>query len=151
MATPSVHTIGRASAQLFFEEEWLNANEELFGQRFLWLLQGEYHLGATRGLGTTRGEGELLGAARYTIAEGVGYLRELLVKPRERGQGIGGSLLRAFEDDCRQRGCHKLYLDVAAVNTRAQAFYGRHGWEQEGIMRRHWRKVDFETWIKWIG
>lgn len=141
----SVQAVGRATVQRFFEEEWLEANRELFGERFLWLLQGEYHLGATRG------DGELVGAARYTIAEGVGYLRELLVKTNDRGHGIGSSLLQAFEDDCRERGCHKLYLDVAAVNPRAQAFYRRHGWEQEGVMRRHWRKVDFQTWIKWLG
>ena len=136
--------ISRSTAQSFFEVEWRPVNEELFGQPFLWLMQGEYHLGAMRH------PGELIGAARYTIAEGVGYLRELLVKGGERSRGVGEQLLTQFEADCRRRGCHKLFLDVAAINVRAQAFYKRNGWEQEGLMRRHWREVDFQTWIKWL-
>ena len=136
--------ISRNTAQSFFEVEWRPVNEELFGQPFLWLMQGEHHLGAMRH------PGELIGAARYTIAEGVGYLRELLVKGGERSHGVGEQLLSQFESDCRRRGCHKLFLDVAAINVRAQAFYKRNGWEQEGLMRRHWREVDFQNWIKWL-
>jgi ribosomal protein S18 acetylase RimI-like enzyme len=143
-AEVQVHDITRGSAQDFFEVAWRQFNEELFGKPFLWVLTGEYHLGAGRD------DGELLGAARYTIAEGVGYLRELVVREGHRGQGIGDKLLAAFEADCRRRQCHKLFLDVASVNVRAQAFYRRNGWEQEGVMRRHWREVDFETWIKWL-
>jgi GNAT superfamily N-acetyltransferase len=139
-----VHGVTRGAAQDFLEEAWLQFNQELFGKPFLWVLTGEFNLGASRG------EGELLGAARYTIAEGVGYLRELVVKQEQRGQGIGAQLLASFEEDCRRRRCHKLFLDVAAVNTRAQQFYARQGWEQEGLMRNHWRHTDFETWVKWI-
>ncbi|MBV9121676.1 MAG: GNAT family N-acetyltransferase, partial [Chloroflexi bacterium] len=82
--------------------------------------------------------------------EGVGYLRELVVKQGQRSQGVGQRLLSRFEEDCRRRGCHKLCLDVASLNVRARAFYSRNGWEQEGLMRRHWREVDFENWIKWL-
>jgi ribosomal protein S18 acetylase RimI-like enzyme len=139
-----VHEITRNSAQSFFEEEWLQFNRETFGEPFLWVLTGEYNLGASRE------NGQMLGAARYTIAEGVGYLRELIVRADCRSQGIGARLLAAFEDECRRRGCHKLFLDVASVNTRAQAFYRSNGWEQEGLMRRHWRQVDFQNWIKWL-
>lgn len=139
-----VHEITRNAAQDFFEDEWLEFNREMFGERFLWLLTGEYHLGASSG------GGELLGAARYTVAEGVGYLRELIVQAGSRSQGVGARLLAAYEADCRRRGCHKLYLDVASLNVRAQAFYRRNGWEQEGLMRRHWRQVDFQTWVKWL-
>ncbi len=146
MALPEieVHDITRNSAQDFFEVAWRQFNEELFGEPFLWILTGEYHLGASMG------DGPLLGAARYTVAEGVGYLRELVVDRERRSRGIGGRLLAAFEEDCRRRGCHKLCLDVASVNVRAREFYRRHGWQQEGLMRKHWRKVDFETWIKWL-
>ncbi|HLY66485.1 MAG TPA: GNAT family N-acetyltransferase [Chloroflexota bacterium] len=144
MADLEVHEISRSAAQDFFEVEWRQFNYELFGEPFLWLLTGEYHLGATFG------EGELLGAARYTIAEGVGYLRELIVKGGHRSQGFGRQLLTAYENDCRRRGCHKLCLDVASANVRARDFYRGNGWEQEGLMRRHWREVDFEVWIKWL-
>lgn len=143
MADLQVKEITRGLAQDFFEDAWLQFNEELFGERFLWILTGEYHLGVEL-------DGELVGAARYTIAEGVGYLRELVVKEGYRGQGAGSQLLQRFEDDCRRRGCHKLFLDVASKNVRAQDFYRRHGWEQEGLMRRHWREVDFQNWIKWL-
>lgn len=142
--TVQVHEITRNSAQSFFEDEWLEFNREMFGEPFLWLLTGEYHLGASRD------DGVLLGAARYSIAEGVGYLRELIVQTDCRGQGIGAQLLASYEADCRRRGCHKLFLDVASVNQPAQDFYRRNGWQQEGLMRRHWREVDFQTWAKWL-
>jgi ribosomal protein S18 acetylase RimI-like enzyme len=143
-ANVEVHDVTRNTAQNFFEDAWLDFNQELFGERFLWTMTGEYHLGASRG------DGPLIGAARYSIAEGVGYLRELVVLAEERGSGVGGELLDRFEADCRGRGCHKLFLDVASVNTRAQAFYARHGWQQEGVMRNHWRHTDFQNWIKWL-
>jgi ribosomal protein S18 acetylase RimI-like enzyme len=143
LAEVQIGDISRGAAQDFFEVAWLQFNEELFGERFLWILTGEYHLGASL-------DDELIGAARYTVAEGVGYLRELVVKQRHRGQGVGQRLLERFESDCRRRGCHKLFLDVAANNLRAQHFYNRNGWEQEGLMRRHWREVDFQNWIKWL-
>jgi len=143
-AEVSIHDINRGAAQDFFETAWRQFNEELFGEPFLWVLIGEFHLGATAK------DGSLLGAARYTIAEGVGYLRELVVERACRGRGIGAQLLAAFQQECRRRGCHKLCLDVASVNTRAQDFYRRHGWEQEGLLRNHWRKVDFQVWIKWL-
>src|SRR5436309_10339840 len=143
-AEVAIQEITRGSAQDFFEDAWRDFNNELFGEPFLWVLTGEYHLGASAA------DGRLVGAARYTIAEGVGYLRELVVDKAHRSRGIGARLLGAFEKDCRGRGCHKLCLDVASVNVRARSFYSRHGWEQEGLMSRHWRKVDFETWIKWL-
>lgn len=143
-ADVQVHEVTRGAAQDFFEVAWREFNQELFGEPFLWLLTGEFHLGAAESAG------ELLGAARYTIAEGVGYLRELVVRKTDRGRGIGRQLLDAFEADCRRRRCHKLFLDVAAANVGAQRFYRRNGWEQEGVMRRHWREVDFQTWIKWL-
>ena len=144
MAEVQVHEVTRSTAQEFFEVEWRKVNQELFGKPFLWILLGEFNLGA---LGS---EGQLLGAARYTIAEGVGYLRELVVKAGQRSRGIGQKLLDAFETDCRERGCHKLCLDVAAANVRAQAFYARNSWQRECLMPRHWRQVDFEIWVKWL-
>ncbi len=139
-----VREITRVAAQDFLEEEWRLANQALFGKPFLWTYQGEFHLAAFQS------DDQLLGVARFNIAEGVGKLLELVVRADRRGEGIGGRLLSSFERSCKERGCHKLYLDVASVNVGAKRFYQQHGWEFEGVMRRHWRKVDFENWCKWL-
>jgi ribosomal protein S18 acetylase RimI-like enzyme len=56
------------------------------------------------------------------------YLEGLKLHPRHQGRGIGAELLRALVDTATRRG-QDLLLDVLAVNTRAHAFYQRHGFQ----------------------
>ncbi len=64
-----------------------------------------------------------------------GYISELFVRRKARGQGIGGALLAHIERLARERGCHRLML----INSRRResyqrGFYVKHGWvEREGV------------------
>ena len=58
----------------------------------------------------------------------VGLLDELYVVPEKRGRGIGTQLLRAAEDDCRQRGGRLLEINVDGEDAAARRFYERHGY-----------------------
>ncbi|MGX4687762.1 N-acetyltransferase family protein [Streptomyces sp. JNUCC 63] len=57
------------------------------------------------------------------------YLELIELHPRHQGRGIGARLIRSLIDTAAQRG-RALVLDVLAVNTRAQAFYQRHGFRE---------------------
>lgn len=63
------------------------------------------------------------------MLNGAAYLRLLLVDSP--GSGLGSSLLAAAQDAAQTRARH-FYLLVTTDNTRARAFYERHGFRHVG-------------------
>ncbi len=63
-----------------------------------------------------------------------------------RGRGVGSGLLRAVIDWARAAGAHKLALQVWPHNAAAIRLYAGFGFEQEGYLRRHWRRKNGELW-----
>ncbi len=57
-----------------------------------------------------------------------GYLQHLVVKPENRGQGIGKALLTACIDSLQQVGIDKTHLFVFKSNSLANAFWESNGW-----------------------
>ncbi|MET9992071.1 GNAT family N-acetyltransferase [Streptomyces mutabilis] len=57
------------------------------------------------------------------------YLGRIELHPDYQGRGIGARLIRSLIDTAARRGQH-LVLDVLAINTRAHAFYQRHGFRE---------------------
>jgi ribosomal protein S18 acetylase RimI-like enzyme len=62
----------------------------------------------------------------------LGTLLSIGVLPAARGSDVAGCLIEAFADACAARGYGYLELGVYTSNTRAIAFYQRHGWEKIG-------------------
>jgi len=62
-----------------------------------------------------------------------GYLRLIAVAPGAERQGVGASLLHAFERAVATRSRHALLL-VSDFNAPAQRFYERHGWARVGAL-----------------
>ena len=60
------------------------------------------------------------------------YVDALATDPRMRRRGVATALLRAAEDDARERGLTAVALDTAERNTAAQALYERFGMERSG-------------------
>jgi len=58
----------------------------------------------------------------------MGEIDEFFVLPEARSHGTGVRLLAAAEDALARRGCVRLQLQLGAANTRARAFYQRHGY-----------------------
>ncbi|OEV03059.1 GNAT family N-acetyltransferase [Streptomyces nanshensis] len=54
------------------------------------------------------------------------YLARLELHPDHQGQGVGARVLRTVTEAAAAGG-RALFLDVLTVNTRARAFYERHG------------------------
>jgi RimJ/RimL family protein N-acetyltransferase len=70
----------------------------------------------------------------------------MMVDARWRGLGVGGALVRAAVDAARELGAHKLALQVWPHNDVARRLYLRHGFVEEGLLRRHYPRRNGELW-----
>lgn len=80
-------------------------------------------------LGFAVGIGGSVHRNRHSISLVIGVLQAYWNK------GIGGDLIQALEAWAKARKMHRLELSVMAHNSRAIAFYEKHGFEREGIKR----------------
>ena len=62
-----------------------------------------------------------------------GEIRDLVVEPAQRCQGLGRLLLNAGLAALQQRGESRCLLEVRASNARALALYRRAGFQQDGL------------------
>ena len=60
------------------------------------------------------------------------YVDNLSVRTDLRGQGFGGLLLAAAEDEARKRGCRHAFLDT--FSFQARPFYEKHGYKIAGTL-----------------
>ena len=70
------------------------------------------------------------------------WLAGLFVVPERRRKGAGAILVRAIEDQARQRGFSRLYL----YTTDAVGFYARLGWSV--LDRTNWRGLDTALMVR---
>jgi RimJ/RimL family protein N-acetyltransferase len=70
----------------------------------------------------------------------------MLVDRDWRGRGVGAALLQAAIGRARERGLHKLSLEVFPHNAAAIALYRNCGFAEEGRRVRHYRRVNGELW-----
>lgn len=70
----------------------------------------------------------------------------MLVDRGWRGRGVGSALMRAAIVLARERGLHKLSLEVFAHNTAAIAMYRKCGFVEEGRRTRQYRRASGELW-----
>jgi len=76
-----------------------------------------------------------------TNAEGVNTLG-MAVLEGSRGRGGGGALLDAALGAARERGIHKVELEVFCGNGRAIGLYASRGFAVEGVRRQHHLRQD---------
>lgn len=72
------------------------------------------------------------GAPRDAVDDGVGELHAINVDPAYWSRGLGSFLFGRSARDLAGMGYDRAYLWVADGNSRALAFYGRHGWAPDG-------------------
>jgi RimJ/RimL family protein N-acetyltransferase len=70
----------------------------------------------------------------------------MMVAADERGKGIGTALLTTAIDWARGAGAHKIALQVWPENQAAISLYKKFGFEEEGLLRRHYRRRSGEQW-----
>ena len=117
------------------EAEMLDAG---FGEKPVWwgwVAEGRSDDQMIRG--SDDGNAMLVGIAvcyeRYSTWRGrVGYLEDIVVTDRVRGQGVGEKLFKACAAECVRRGYHHLTWQVLDWNEGAIRFYKRLGAELDG-------------------
>jgi len=70
-----------------------------------------------------------------------GNLLSICVLPNCQGTGVGGKLIESFQLTCKAEGYQRITLYVDKENSRAVAFYKKHGWHQSGISGKSIRFV----------
>jgi len=65
--------------------------------------------------------------AEYSDAQNPISLGQLYCDPARTGEGIGAALMDWAMEEAQDRSCDAIQLSVWSENTRAQAFYRRHG------------------------
>jgi RimJ/RimL family protein N-acetyltransferase len=78
-------------------------------------------------------------AGWFARNRGVIYIAHVGLRTEYRGRRIGGRLFDAVEAWARERGAHRLELQVAVGNARALALYHRQGFAIEGLMTDSFR------------
>lgn len=72
---------------------------------------------------------QVVGVAAFTQVADTADLLRVVVHPKLRGQGIGGSLLRAGMEWAAALGAQQMLLEVRPDNEAAVRLYRRHGFE----------------------
>lgn len=135
--------VERVWAEVAAEGEWIGAEAPLragWGERFrealaapesCWFVADE--------------DGRVVGGVFVEEQIGIAHLGMAIVEGH-RGAGLGRRLLDAAVGWARERGCHKVGLEVWPHNTRARRLYERAGFVEEGYLRRHYRRRNGELW-----
>jgi RimJ/RimL family protein N-acetyltransferase len=91
------------------------------------------------------GDGMVIGFGRADSDRGRAQLGMAIVDGY-RGVGIGRRLLDLCIAWARDKGVHKVELDVWPHNVAARRLYESAGFVVEGRRRRHWRRSNGELW-----
>lgn len=91
-------------------------------------------------------DGRIVGMLHVEVSRfGFGELG-MLVDRGWRGRGVGSALVQAAIDRARDRGLHKLCLEVFARNTAAIGLYRKFGFVEEGRRAQQYRRASGELW-----
>jgi RimJ/RimL family protein N-acetyltransferase len=79
------------------------------------------------------------------VGTAIGHLG-MMVASDLRGRGVGGALLGTAIERARAIGVHKISLEHWPWNRAGRALYLRHGFVDEGYLRRQYRRRDGSLW-----
>lgn len=91
-------------------------------------------------------DGRLVGYAGLAVTPPDADIQTIAVAAAQRGQGVGAALLTRLLDEAQDRGCRRVFLEVAADNDAAQRLYERHGFTL-GHRRRHYYGPDRDALV----
>ena len=90
-------------------------------------------------------DGRMVGSLGVRMRGGIADLG-MLIDAGWRGRGIGSALMEACIAWASEQGAHKVVLEVWPHNHSAQALYRKYGFEQEGFLKRHYRRRNGQLW-----
>jgi ribosomal-protein-alanine acetyltransferase len=93
---------------------------------------------------------ELQGFILSRLAADEAEILTIAVKPRKRGQGVAGKLMKANMAQLQAAGAKSWFLEVEAQNVAALALYKRCGFERVGERKSYYRKEDGDAALAYI-
>lgn len=97
------------------------------------------------GMLVAEADGSLVGTLFVQIHRGIAELG-MQVAAEWRRLGVGSKLMETCIAWAADRGAHKIVLELWPHNTAARALYRKYGFEQEGYLRRQYRRRNGELW-----
>ncbi len=94
--------------------------------------------------------GEVQGFILSRLAADEAEILTIAVKPKKRGHGIAGKLMRANMEQLQGAGAKSWFLEVEAQNVAALALYKRFGFERVGERKSYYRKPDGDAALAYI-
>jgi GNAT superfamily N-acetyltransferase len=89
--------------------------------------------------------GPVIGCVGLLLLPGsLGEVRRVYVTPAARGRGVGARLLRAVEDEARNRAVTRLRLDTRSDLVEARRLYARTGYQEVAPFNDGWAD-------RWLG
>ncbi len=76
-------------------------------------------------------------AVTASLKRRLGVLVRVGVDVNEAGHGIGSALFKRADKFWRERNMRKVYTCVSSINPGALAYYRKHGFHEEGVLRDH--------------
>ena len=113
----------------FEKKEWYRADLEHYGK-------GRPYSKKNYKFVSSNENGDITGILDFTIEANVGYIDNLLVGEKYRGQKIGKSLVSFVEKFAKKEGCTKIWLDTEE-GWGAADFYKKMGYEITGVHEEH--------------
>ncbi|MFW0796170.1 GNAT family N-acetyltransferase [Gordonia sp. CPCC 205515] len=90
--------------------------------------------------------GSVIGSiSMFTVLPGVTTFGMWVVREQRR-RGVGSALVSAVLAWSRDRGAHKVILEVWPHNEAAIALYTAHGFVREGLRPKHYRRRNGDLW-----
>jgi RimJ/RimL family protein N-acetyltransferase len=96
-------------------------------------------------VGLVESEGKLLGLLGIEVRRGLAEFG-MMVDSASRGEGVGSLLMESCIEWARERGCHKIALQVWPHNQVARSLYRKFGFVEESHLHRHYRRQNGELW-----
>lgn len=91
-------------------------------------------------------DGQVRGFYRENRQQGrsrhVVILTTLAISPSEKGSGLATAMIEEAIDLMRAQGVLRVELTLESDNSRAFAFYRKLGFEQEGVLRKAYKRAD---------
>jgi [ribosomal protein S18]-alanine N-acetyltransferase len=81
---------------------------------------------------------EIGGFILSSVNAPLAHVITLDVTEAQRRNGVGSMLLEAMENKIARQGVHTVLLETAVDNEAAVAFWQRHGYRIEGVMKRYY-------------
>lgn len=93
-------------------------------------------------------EEEIIASAKVKIWGSVFQIQSFIVKDKSRGRGVGTYLLNELIAEANSIGCSSLYVSTLSVNKDSIKLYQKHGFIQEGVIKKTFFDNDLVILVK---